>query len=51
MLLTVAGKCARGRRHLVELSHLDRLHQERLALQLAQAHAELGVLRQMLSDN
>jgi len=51
MLLTTAGKSARGRRHLVELSDLDRLNHERLARQLAQARAELGDLRQMLSDD
>jgi hypothetical protein len=51
MLLTAAGKRARGRRHLVELNHLDRLNHQRLALQMAQARAELGDLRLMLSTN
>lgn len=44
-LLTTAGTCARGRRHLVELNDLSRLNVRRLTLQLDRARSTLMLLR------
>jgi len=50
-LLTDAGRRAAGRRHLVELTDLDRINAGRLTQQLAQARSWLDGLRKELQSN